>query len=106
MSVWIVSKTRRIILETAGNCASGEVIDMTTEQLDALHHAKPFQPFTIHLADGTKYEVRHPELIWRTQGGRTIFINLGGEKVAIVDLLLVTQITHGNGANGRRRKRN
>jgi hypothetical protein len=78
---------------------------MTTEQLDAVHKAQPFQPFTIHLADGTNHTVAHPELIWRTQGGRTVFVNLGGEKVAIIDLLLVTKITTGNGSNGRRRRR-
>jgi hypothetical protein len=77
---------------------------MTTEQLDAVHQAKPFRPFTIHLADGTKHEVIHPELLWRTQGGRTVFISLGGEQVAIVDLLLVTQITHGNGSRKPKRR--
>lgn len=75
---------------------------MTTEQLDSVAKAQPFQPFTVYLADGTKHRVSHPELIWRTPGGRTIFISLGGERVAIVDLLLVTKITKGNGA--RRRK--
>jgi hypothetical protein len=78
---------------------------MTTEQLDAVHRAQPFKPFTIHLADGTKHTVTHPELMWRTQGGRTIFINSGGERVAIIDLLLFTKITHGNGATRRRRRR-
>jgi hypothetical protein len=77
---------------------------MTTEQLDAVHRAQPFKPFTIHLADGTKHTVTHPELMWRTRGGRTIFINSGGERVAIIDLLLVTKITHGNGATRRRRR--
>jgi hypothetical protein len=77
---------------------------MTTEQLDAVHRAQPFTPFTLHLADGTKHSVSHPELLWRTQGGRTIFVNPGGEKVAIIDLLLVTQITYGNGARRRRRR--
>jgi hypothetical protein len=78
---------------------------MTTEPLDALHKAQPFQPFTIHLADGTKHHVSHPELLWRTQGGRTVFINLGGETVVIIDLLLVTKLTHGNGVRRRRRRR-
>ena len=77
---------------------------MTTEQLDAVHKAQPFRPFTLHLADGTKHQVSHPELIWRTQGGRTVFVNLGGEKVAIIDLLLVTKITQGNGTRRRRRR--
>jgi hypothetical protein len=77
---------------------------MTTEQLDAVHKAQPFHPFTLHLADGTAHSVSHPELIWRTPGGRTAFVSGGGEKVAIIDLLLVTQITTGNGTTGRRRK--
>jgi hypothetical protein len=77
---------------------------MTIEQLDNAHKAQPFKPFTIYLAGGTKHRVRHPELMWRTPGGRTIFISLGGERVAIVDLLLVTKITQGNGVHRRRRE--
>jgi hypothetical protein len=76
---------------------------MTVEQLDSVAKAQPFKPFTLYLADGTKHTVNHPELIWRNPSGRTIVISLGGDKLAIIDLLLVTRITHGNGA--RRRKR-
>jgi hypothetical protein len=75
---------------------------MTAEQFDTVAKAQPFKPFAVHLADGTKHSVRHPELVWRTPGGRTIFISLGGERVAIIDLLLVTKITH---RNGQRKKR-
>ena len=77
---------------------------MTTDQLDAVHRAQPFQPFTLHVADGSKHDVTHPELMWRTPGGRTIIVSGGGEQMAIIDLLLVTKITKGNGANGRRRR--
>jgi hypothetical protein len=77
---------------------------MTVDQLDAVHKAQPFRPFTLHLADGTEHRVTHPELMWRTPSGRTIVISLGGEKIAIIDLLLVTKIIQGNGAS-RRRKR-
>lgn len=78
---------------------------MTTEQLKNAHEAKPFRPFTIHLADGTTLEVPHPELLWRTPSGRTIFVSKGGEDVAIVDLLLVTQLTVHNGSVSGKRKR-
>ena len=78
---------------------------MTVEQLKTIHEAKPFRPFTIHLADGASVDVPHPELLWRTQGGRTIFVNTGGEEVQIIDLLLVTKLTLHNGAAGGRRKR-
>jgi hypothetical protein len=77
---------------------------MTTDQLDIVHRAQPFRPFTLHLADGTSHNVAHPELIWRTPGGRTVFVSLGGERVAIVDFLLVTKITRGNGVRRRRRR--
>ena len=75
---------------------------MTIEQLRAVHEARPFKPFTIHLADGSSVPVRHPELLWRTQGGRTIFVNTAGEEVAIIDFLLVTKLTLGNGTRRRR----
>jgi hypothetical protein len=75
---------------------------MTTEQFDNVCRAEPFVPFTIHLADGTHHRVVSREFVWRTQGGRTIFVNTGGENVAIIDLLLVTKITTGNGARRRR----
>jgi hypothetical protein len=82
----------------------GQAIKMTTEQIKAVHEAKPFRAFTIHLADGTSLEVPHPELFWRTQGGRTVFVNTGGDDVAIVNLLLVTKISLGNGETKRRRR--
>lgn len=77
---------------------------MTTDQIKNAHEARPFRPFTVHLADGTSVEVPHPELMWRTQGGRTIFVNTQGEEVAIIDLLLVTKLTMHNGAERKRRK--
>jgi hypothetical protein len=78
---------------------------MTIEQLDRVHQARPFQPFTIHLADGTKHRVVSPEFLARTQGGRTIAVSAGDNAVAIIDLLLVTKITLDNGA-GRRKRSN
>jgi hypothetical protein len=76
---------------------------MTIEQLDRLHQAWPFRPFTIHLADGTRHRVVSREFLARTQGGRTIAVSAGSEAIAIIDLLLVTKITQGNGDRRRRR---
>ena len=77
---------------------------MTIEQLDALHQSRPFRPFTIHLADGTKHRVVSPEFLSRTPSGRTIVVNEGSDAVIIIDLLLVTKITQVNGVQRRRRK--
>jgi hypothetical protein len=76
---------------------------MTTEQVDKLHQARPFRQFTIHLADGTTRRVVSPEFLSRSQGGRTLFFSKGGEDFAIIDLLLVTKLTTGNGAQRPRR---
>ena len=78
---------------------------MTLEQLKNAHDAKPFRPFTIHVVDGTLLEVPHPELLWRTPSGQTIFVSKGGEDVSIVDRSLVTQMTMDNGSAGGRRKK-
>lgn len=78
---------------------------MTTDQIRALHQAKPFKPFTIHVADGVSYEVQHPENLMQTPGGRTLVVTTGSDAVAIVDLLLVTRITLSNGSGATRRRR-
>ena len=36
---------------------------MTTDQLRRLITARPFQPFTVHMADGRQVRVSHPETI-------------------------------------------
>ena len=78
---------------------------MTTDHVRNLHKAKPFKPFTIHLADGTSVDVNHPENMFQSQGGRTVIVNTRGEKMEIIDLLLVTKIaTDQEGAAPRRRK--
>ncbi len=68
-------------------------------------HTRPFRPFYIHTADGVEFEVRHPEMAWQTEGGRTVFVNTGGESVQIIDLLLVTRLSYANGSKRRARTR-
>lgn len=80
---------------------------MTTDKIKELLTAKPFKPFKIHVADGEVLNVSHPELMWIPPGGRTIFVCRGPREedgMAIVDLLLVTQLTMANGNGSRRRK--
>jgi hypothetical protein len=80
---------------------------MTTDRIKELLVAKPFKPFEIHVADGDVLEVKHPELMWVTPGGRTIFVARGPKEedgIAILDLLLVTKLIVGNSRrNGRKR---
>jgi hypothetical protein len=78
---------------------------MTTERLQQLHHARPFQPFRIHLADGRRLDVPHPELLAYRPNGRTAVVVKHDESFEIIDLLLVTTLEVINGRTGRSRKR-
>jgi hypothetical protein len=80
---------------------------MTTDRIKELLAAKPFKPFEIHVADGDVLEVKHPELMWVTPGGRTIFVARGPKEedgIAILDLLLVTKLIVGNSRRNGRKK--
>ena len=75
---------------------------MTTEKLREMLYARPFKPFSIHIAEGTVIPVKHPEFVLITSGGRTAHVHTGrGEEVKIIDLLLVTHITT-NGSHSKR----
>lgn len=72
---------------------------MTIEQLRNALQARPFQPFTIHLADGRYFPVPHPDFLSHSPGGRTIIVYHGGEAFSIIDLLLVTELEVRPGAS-------
>jgi hypothetical protein len=73
---------------------------VTVEQLRQLRHAQPFQPFTMHLADGRQIPVRHPELVATSPSGRTIIVCQPDDSFNIVDLLLVTGLEVNPAATG------
>ena len=78
---------------------------MTIDQLREVHRARPFQPFTMQLADGNEVRVPHPEFIWfHPKNARTAIVGLPNGAFKIIDLLLVASIEVGN-AKPRRRKR-
>lgn len=79
---------------------------MTIDRIRELYHAKPFQPFVLHLADGRAIPVMHQEFVMALPRGRTLYVCQPDETVNIVDLLLVTDIEikpHSNGAKSRRK---
>ena len=78
---------------------------MTIEKLKALHGARPFRPFVIHVADGASFRVDHPEFMAQSPMGRTITLELHDGSTQHIDLLLVTRLEEANGAEtgtGRR----
>jgi hypothetical protein len=65
---------------------------VTVEQLRNLYNAQPFQPFTLHLADGRHISVHHREFLSFSPSGRTVVVNQPDDSLNIVDLLLVTDL--------------
>lgn len=78
---------------------------MTIDQLRKAVKAEPFKPFTVSLSDGRRLFVPHPEFVWvPPKASRTFNVAGEGEDQSIIDLLHVTSIDFGNGANGRRKR--
>jgi hypothetical protein len=65
---------------------------MTIEQLRNVHQARPFRPFTPHLADGRAIHVAHSEFLSHSPAGRTIIVYGADDSLNILDLLLLTDI--------------
>jgi hypothetical protein len=80
---------------------------MTIERFRELFDSQPFQPFTIHLADGRQVPVLHREFIAAAPTGRTVVVFQPDDSLNIIDLLLVTdlELKAPNGSRGKRRKR-
>ena len=65
---------------------------MTSEQLRNVHQARPFRPFTIHMADGRSLHVPHGEFLAHSPSGRTVIVYQEGDNFSIVDLLLANEL--------------
>ena len=70
---------------------------MTSDQVHAFLRARPFVPFTIHLADGRQLRVDHPESAMVSDLGLSAAVLNPDGVIEIVDLLLVTSLRPVNG---------
>lgn len=80
---------------------------MTIEAIRKLIDAQPFQPFTMHLADGREIPVQHREFVMAAPSGRTLVVMEPDDTLHIVDLLLVADLElklRRNGSSGKRRR--
>ncbi len=66
---------------------------MTSDQLRQMLRAKPFRPFSIHLADGREILVKHSEFVLIAPSGRTAIVYQPDDSFDIVDVLLVTTLS-------------
>ena len=65
---------------------------MTVEQLKNVQHAQPFRPFTIHMADGRAFYVKHPDFMSRSPSGRTVIVHGDDDSWSVLDMLVVTEL--------------
>lgn len=65
---------------------------MTVERFQQVLSAKPFRPFTIHLADGEEIPASSREFVSPSPSGRTIVVWQPDDRMNILDLLLVTNL--------------
>lgn len=65
---------------------------MTLDAIRDQNRARPFRPFVIHMADGRKFRIVHPDFLGIT-GHRTVFVGrVDSDGFDILDAMLVTGI--------------
>jgi len=66
---------------------------MTTDELRNCRDAVPFQPFTIHMADGRTFRVQHRDFMLISPTGRTIIVYTSGDIHSVLDTMLMTELS-------------
>jgi hypothetical protein len=79
---------------------------LTLDDIRDIHHARPFKPFVLHLADGRKLNVMHPEFLAYASRARTLVFVHDDGRVERVNVLLVTSAEElpDRRGKGKRRK--
>lgn len=65
---------------------------MTLEQLRSTHHAAPFCPFTIRMADGRQFPIPHPDFLHVFPTGRLAVVWREDGTASILDVYLMTEL--------------
>ncbi|MCI0357865.1 MAG: hypothetical protein L0211_05175 [Planctomycetaceae bacterium] len=78
---------------------------MTIEKFREVLDTKPFQPFTICLADGMAVPVVSREFVTPSPSGRTVVVFQPDDRMSILDLLLVTKLVVEPKSNGERARK-
>lgn len=76
---------------------------MTIEQFREVLDAKPFRPFTIHLADGREIPVLDREYILAAPSGKTAVVCEPDDTLSFIDLGWVTELKTKTAGRGRRK---
>ena len=82
---------------------------MRPDDIRAHLRREPFQPIRVYISDGSKYEVRHPELMLVTRTEVVIAIDPGDDQIpdhkVFCDPVHITQIEPVNGQRRRNTRR-
>ncbi len=77
---------------------------MTIQDIRKLYEARPFRPFDIHMADGRRVRVAHPEFMATAPAARTVVVYQANGSFDVIDLLLVAALrVHADGAAKKKR---
>jgi len=71
---------------------------MRIEQIRQAKRAVPFRPFTLHLADGRRFLVDHPEFILVSRDNRTVVVDDVMGNTELIDSMMVTSLGVAAGA--------
>lgn len=78
---------------------------MISDALKEFAARRPFVPFTIHMADGRAFEIRHPEAVIVAPGGSTAVAYIDDDAIRIIQLVMATAVENAAGeraaGNGR-----
>jgi hypothetical protein len=77
---------------------------MQATEIKNLLHEAPFQPFTLHMANGRKFVIDHPEIVAFSFDKRSLSVALRSGGFAHVDLRLATH-TEPESKPAKRRKK-
>jgi hypothetical protein len=69
---------------------------MNVSALRALHHARPFVPYTLCLADGRKLHVKHVDYLTIAPSGRFAIMTHDDDTFTMIDLNLVVTVDTGD----------
>jgi hypothetical protein len=83
---------RRIAYNQFANNASAAEITMNAPQMIVLMNRSPFEPFEIHLSDGTSIRVEHPYNIATGQDSPTCIIYQDDNQMRIVAYRNITEV--------------
>jgi hypothetical protein len=65
---------------------------MHVDEMLAALRREPFQPFRLHVADGSCYDIRHPELMWVSP--RAAYVGIPANAPGLIERAVTIALGH------------